>query len=195
MKLKLKIPIPENANVFAENGDRADNLLLYEVEQLEILEEVKVETKDVHLIVKDGQFVKKGDVIFTEGFLGHKAMVSDFNGIVEIKPDRCRILGQKRHFERKINFNGEVVRIVPNKFIELSCDAEAVKPALYISYQNRLTDLVYYDSKESISQDHFKFGGGDVTYYVNDNLYIEELAKIIAFGAKRVIVNSIFVSD
>jgi hypothetical protein len=70
-----------------------------------------------------------------------------------------------------------------------------LKPVYYTSYQNRLTDLVYYNTKEEINQEHFRFAGEDVTFFINDNLYIEELAKIIAFGARRVIVNGIFVND
>lgn len=195
MKLKLKIPIPENASVYAENGDRAHNLLLYDVEQLEVLEEVRIDTKSIKFQVRDGQFVNKGDIIFTEGFLGHKAMVADFNGIIEIKSDRCRILGQKRHFERKIHFNGNVIRVVPEKFIELLCEAEPVSPVYYTSFQNLLTELVYFPSKEGLAPDFFRFAGSEVTFFINDTLYIDDLAKIIAFGARRVIVNSMFITD
>jgi hypothetical protein len=195
MKLKLKIPIPQDANVYAENGDKAVNLLLYEVDQLEVLEEVKVDTSNARFEAKDGQFVNKGDVIFTEGFLGHKAMISDFNGILEIKKDRCRILGQKRHFERKVNFNGSVRRVIPNKYLELICDVTALGAVFYTTYKSKLTELVYIKNKEHITQDIFRFGGANTTYFINDNLYVDELAKVIAFGARRVVVNGIFVND
>lgn len=195
MKLRLKIPIPENSNVFTENGDKSVDLLIYEVEQLEVLEEVRIDPKTVHFNVKDGQFVNKGDIIFTEGFLGHKAMISDFNGIIEIKKENCRILGQKRHFERRISFDGTVRRVVPDRFIEISCNTTVLKPVFYTNFKSRLSDLIYYENKDDISREHFRSAGPDSTVFINDNLYVEELAKIIAFGVKRIIVNAIYVSD
>lgn len=194
-KLKLKISLPEGANVYAENGDSAKNLLLYEVDQLEVLEEVRFDTEKVKFNLKDGQFVNKGEIVFTEGFLGHKAMMADSPGIVEIKNDRCRILGQKRHSERRINFEGKVIRVVPNRFIELQCYIYTLQPVFYFNYQTRLADQVYFSDKSQVTPDKIKFPRSDTTYFINDNLYLDELTKIIALGAKRVIVNGIFIDD
>jgi len=195
MNIKLKIPIPENANVYAENGDKAVDLLLYEVDQLEVLEEVKLESNAIHFHVKDGQFINKGDVIFSEGLLGHKIMVSDFNGIVEIKDNKCRILGQKKHIERRIHLNGIVGRIVPNRFIEIDCVVRSIKASYYKNIQTKLTDIIYLENKADINEKVVNFSSLQTTVFINDNLYIEELAKLIALGVKRIVVNGVFVNN
>lgn len=193
---KIRIPIPENSNINNSIGDSTKDTMLYEIDQLEILEEVKLnDGKKVNFNVKDGQFVNKGDIIFTEGLLGHRAMISDFSGIVEIRKDTCKILGQKKHIEKKINLEGKIKRIVPGKYIVVECNVIPVKPVVYLSTKNKLTPKIYIHSKKEINEDNFKLTNFDYTYFINDNLYVDDLAKVIAFGAKRVIVNSIYVDN
>jgi hypothetical protein len=193
--IKFKIPVPEGSNVFAENGDKASDLLLYEVDQLEILEEVVLKGRKVDFHVRDGQYVKKGDVIFTEGMFGHKAMVADFGGIIEINADRCRILGQKRHIERRVTLNGEVIRVLPKKFIELRCYIESITPFFYTNYKVALTPLMYFASKDQVVAEKFSLDTLSSTFFINDTVYVDDLAKISAFGARRVVVNSVYVNN
>lgn len=195
-RLKIKIPVPENANINLNINDKTDDVLLYEIDQLEILEEVKLDpSRKINFNVKDGQYVSKGDIIFTEGLLGHKAMISDFSGIIEIKPDVCRILGQKKHIEKKINIDGVVKRVVPGKYTIVSAKLYKSKPVVYLNSKNKLSKKIYINSKKEINEEHFKLANFDCTYFINDNLYVDDLAKVIAFGAKRVIVNSIYVDN
>ncbi len=194
-KIKLKISIPDNANVYAELGDKTYDLLIYEVDQLEVLEEVVVEKNKVKYNVKDGQYVNKGDIIFTEGLLGHKAMVCDVGGIVEINEDRCKILGQKKHFERRINIDGRVTRLLPKKLIQISSTLTALKPVLYRNFRTKLTPYVYLDNKSSLTSELIQNISLDTTFFINDNLYLEELAKIIALGVRRIIVNGVFIDN
>jgi hypothetical protein len=195
VNLKFKIAIPEGATLYAENGDKTINLLLYEVEQLERLQEVKANKKTSKYLVKDGQFVKKGEPIFSEGFLGHKTVNADFNGIIEIREDSFRILGQKRYFERRINLQGTIDRILPQKCIKLSCLVSPLDNIYYYNEKNKLSDQIYLHDKKDISADHLKSIAQDVTIFVNDNLYVEDIAKLIALGVKRLVVNGVFVDN
>jgi hypothetical protein len=195
VKLKIKVPVPNGANITVGKGDKLENIVLYDIDQLEVLEEVKLKGEKVNFNVKDGQYVGKGDIIFTEGFMGHKAMVSDFSGIVEILPDRVRILGQKRHIERTVNIPGQIVRIAPNHYVLLEAQLKSVIPAVYFSESNALSPKIYLKDKSEIVEKNFKFPSSNYTYFINDNLYIDELSKVIAFGAKRVIVNGLYIDN
>lgn len=194
-KLKIKLAIPEGATMYAENGDKTINLLLYEVEQLEKLDEIKLGDKKVKFHVKDGQFIKKGEPIFSEGLFGHKVFLSEQSGIIEMRDTSIRILGQKRYFERRINLQGEVTKIVPKKFMSISCLVSPVENTYYHTVGCKLSEQIYIHDKNDISSDKLNSSSPDATVYVNDNLLVEELARLIALGAKRVIVNSIFITD
>jgi len=195
LKIKVKLPIPDNANVLAKVGEKIDKTLLYEIDQLEILEEVMLSKEKVNFNVKDGQYVSKGEIIFTEGFMGHKAMISDFGGIVEISSDKVRILGQKRHIERTVNIPGKLIRLVPNKYVVIESQLTSVAPVVYFSEKKVLSPKVYLKDKSEIVESNFKFPNFNFTYFVNDNLYLDELSKMIAFGARRIIVNGLFVDN
>jgi hypothetical protein len=192
--LKIKLPVPETANVYAEKGDLARNLLLYEVDELEVLEEVVVDTNKVRFEIKDGQFVNKGDVIFTEGILGHKAMVADFNGIIEITPTACRILGQKRHVEKRIELKGKVLRVVPKRFVEVVGSFMPISGCLFNNSKKKLTKLMYIEDKESLVELE-KVNFAQTTLLVNDNLFVDDIAKLVALGVKRLIVNGVFINN
>jgi hypothetical protein len=193
--LKLKINLPHDASIYAEKGDKANDLLLYEMDQLEVLEEVIIDHDKANFKVKDGQYVNKGDIIFTEGLLGHKAMVCDVAGIIEIQGNKCRILGQKRHFERRINLNAEVSRLVPKNFIELSCNTTKAQGCFYVNFKTKITTYLYINDKKNINPGSIDISDPDLTLFINDNLYIDDLAKIVAFGFKRIIVNGLYIND
>lgn len=193
--LKLRLPLSKEATLYAKVGDSLEDLLVYEIDQLEVLEEVKFGNRKVEFEAKDGQYISKGDILFTEGFMGHKAMVSDFGGILEIQDGVCRILGQKRHIERKINFKGKVSRIVPGKSVLLECEVVKFRPPFFSNNKKVLSQKIYLESKKEIKDGNIKFPSHDITYFVNDNLYVDDLAKLIAFGAKRIIVNAMFIED
>lgn len=195
LKLKVKLQLPQGANLLAKVGDEIDKTLLYEIDQLDVLEEVKLPKEKVNFNVKDGQYVSKGEIIFTEGFMGHKAMVSDFGGIVEISDDKVRILGQKRHVKRIINIPGKLVRIVPNKFVVIESEMTSVIPAFYLTDKKMLSPKIYVKNKSFLMESNFKFPSSNITYFVNDNLYLDELSKMIAFGAKRIILSGLFVDN
>ncbi len=193
-KLLLKLKIPHDANVFAESGNSTEDLFLYEVDQLDVLEEVKLEGKAQKFHVKDGQFVRRGEIIFTEGFLGQKAMVSDFNGIVEIKPDVCRILGQKQHFERRIKFKGIVKRVVPRRFVVISSSVVGVPGIYFANASKKLTSLTYFESKKAFFQAHEDSTlAKNTTVFINNVVYVDDIARIIAIGVKRLIVNAVYI--
>jgi hypothetical protein len=195
VKLKLKIPIPAQANVFAETGDIARDLLLYEVDQLEVLEEIRLTSKSPKFSAKDGQFVNKGDVIFSEGLLGHKVMISDFNGILEIKDGKCRILGQKVHLERRISIDGKITRVVPNRYIEIMSKLIRINTCFYSNTKVQLTNVIYLESKQEINEQGLKFADFNTTVFVNDNIYVDDIAKLIALGVRRLVVNGVFIND
>lgn len=194
-KIKIKVKLPENAVITSNIGQNLTNEVIYEIDELEILEEVEFNPKKAKFNVKDGQYVNKGEVIFTDGLLGSKAMYSDFGGILEIKGNKCRILGQKRQVEKKINFNGKISRIIPNKYLVVCIEAYKVNPPIYFNKQRKITPITIFDSKEQIGESFMVFPSGDMTYYVKDTVYIDDLAKLTALGAKRVILNSIFIDD
>lgn len=195
-KLKIRIPLPESANFTGQIGDKTLNYSLYEIEEAEILENIKIDPrKKVNFNVKNGQYISRGDIIYTEGFLGHKAMISDYNGIIEINGDQCRILGQKNTIKRKINIDGRVVRYVPGRFIIIESQLVSVRPAIYFNRSKLLSEKIYLQSKKDLIQENFKFPSLNYTYFVNDNIFVDDLAKMIAFGAKRIIVNGIFVNN
>lgn len=195
-KISLRMPIPPQSVVYAEKGDKTINLLLYEVDQLEEIEVIDIKgIEGIQYKVKNGQFVKKGTILFTHGFMNHKQMRAEHNGIIEIKTDTCTILGQKKHFERRIHVTGEVKRVVPRKFIEIAFESQPIKPVYYNSRNSFLSNQVYLHTKEEIGSDSFKTFSPDSAVYVNDNLRSTEIAKLITLGARRIIVNGLITDD
>lgn len=195
-KLKIRINLPEYAEFNGKVGDSTKDYILYEIEKAEILEDIILnKNKKIKFKVKNGQYVNRGDIIFTEGILEHKVMISDFNGIIEIDGDHCRILGQKNRVKRKINIDGRVLQYVPGKFIIIESRLTSIRPAIYFNRRKILSEKICLESKKDIIQENFKFPALDYTYFLNDNIYVEDLAKMIAFGARRIVVNGIFVND
>ncbi len=169
--IKIREPVPHDAIINVNVGQSTKDSLLYEIDQLEILEEVILDqVNNLQFNVKDGQYIRKGEIVFTEGFMGHKAMISDFSGIIEIKDNKCRILGQKKHIERSINLEGKVLRVVPGKYVLIQCKVTALHPAIYFNASSKLTPKVYIHSKTEINENIFKFAGQEYTYVINDNL-------------------------
>lgn len=196
-RINIKVPLPEHSEIFAKKGDLTDDLMLYEADNLNVLEKVKLDKrKKIHFHVKDGQYIKKGDVIFSEGLLGHKVMISDFNGIIELNEEECKILGQKIHVDRKVNFeDGKVWKVVPNHYIVLKVQTYRFPLAYYINDKTKISQFFFVKRREDITEFNLKKNLLENSFFINDNIYIDDLAKLIALGAKRIIVNGIFINN
>jgi hypothetical protein len=196
VKLTIRIPLPKNAQFFGRIGDITKNYTIYELEEAEVLEDIEIDkSRKLRFHIVNGQYVNRGDIVFTEGLLGQKMMIADFAGIVDITDNHCRILGHKRVVRRKININGRVVQYIPKESIFIRTYATSLIPAVYFSRRNVLSTNVYLKDKEEIKQEKFTFPALDNTYFVDDNVYVDDLAKMVAFGARRIIVNGIFIND
>ncbi len=197
VKLKIRIQIPENAQFFGRIGDKTKKYDLYEIEEAEVLEDIQLDrSRKIRFHVANGQYVNRGDIIFTEGLLGQKMMIADFSGIVDITENRCRILGHKHVVRRRININGKVIKYIPKKYVIIrTSPIYLLKPAIYFSCRNVLSNKIYIKSRDEIKQENFTFPSLDNTYFIDDNIYVDDLAKMVAFGARRIIVNGIFIND
>jgi hypothetical protein len=193
--VKIKITLPKGANVISNINSDTKDLVLYEIDKLDILEEVHLGNQKVNFQAKDGQYVNKGDVIFTEGVLGHRMMIADFSGIVEIKSDVCRILGQKKTISKKINLPGKVIKSIPGKYVLVEAEMTKLKLPLYLNSKPKLTQKVYFNSKNDIKKLNITGENQNKTFFINDNFFIDDLSKIIAFGVKRLIVNSVYINN
>ncbi len=197
VKLKIRIQIPKNAQFLGRIGDTTIKYYLYEIEEAEVLEDIEFDrSRKIRFHVVNGQYVNRGDIIFTEGLLGQKMMIADFAGIVDITNNRCRILGHKHVVRRKINVDGKVITHIPKKYVIIRTNGiHLLKPAIYFSCRNVLSPKIYIKSRDEIRQEKFVFPSLDNTYFIDDNIYVDDLAKMVAFGARRIIVNGIFIND
>lgn len=194
--MRLKVTTPLQSDVFVRKGDNLKNVILYESEAYEVIEEVEL-TKSIEeykFFVKNGQFVTRGEKLFSEGFINQKIMISDVSGIVEIENNFLRILGHKSKLTRKVNLIGFVDKIVPGKFIELVLEPRQINTSYYRSSSSRINTLIDFQSLSSHRSNKFSQDikiKGYSTLIFNQTVNVQDLAKSYALGYRRIIVDSL----
>lgn len=197
----LKIKIPDESEVYVRKGDSARDLLVYEAEVLKVLEEVKLEENNkYHFFKKDGQYVKKGDKLFTTGFITQRTFMADCNGILEITDAYCRILGKKEVVKKRVNFLGKVQKIIPDKYVFLKLNIRKLKTCFFVN--NNVASTKVMMNQSSVQETPRKALGEDnnpsmekSTLFMNKNISVSDLAKYSALGYRRVLVDSLNVDN
>lgn len=189
---RFKIPIPDGSTVYAAIGDKTKNLLIYDFETYDVLEDIHVDLAEYNLNVKDGQYVNKGDVLCSSGLFGHKAIISDFSGIVEISNNHIRILGQKKKITRRVNLVGKIKSIEANKYIIIVCKGIKYVAPLYFARRKNFSSIITWNQTADIIWDTIL---SDATIHLNFPVYQDDLAKVISLGASKIIVNSLIITE
>lgn len=189
---RFKIPVPDGSTIYAAVGDKTKNLLIYDFETYDVLEDIHVNFDEYNLNVKDGQYINKGDILCSSGLFGHKAIISDFSGIVEISNNHVRILGQKKKVSRRLNLIGRIKSINANKYIIIKCKGIKYISPLYFVKKKSFSSTITWNQTTDIVWDAIL---SDVTIHLNFTVYQDDLAKVISLGANKIIVNSLIITE